>query len=63
MNKKQTTHDQTEDSRVLIACENPDIAEQIHESRVADAKRFNIPLWLLTKPVAPHMQECPSELD
>jgi hypothetical protein len=64
MNKKQQTlHNQDDQSRILIARENPDVAEAIHAQREADAKRFNIPLWLLTKPVAPHMQESPEELD
>jgi hypothetical protein len=64
MNKdQQAAHDQAGSSHVLIARENPDVADLIHAQREADAERFHIPLWLLTKPVAPHMQECPSELD
>jgi hypothetical protein len=61
--KQHPTHDQDDQSHVLIARENPDVVDLIHAQRVADAKRFNIPLWLLTRPVAPHMQESPSELD
>jgi hypothetical protein len=63
MSDKQTTHIQDDQSHVLIARENPDVADLIHAQREADAERFHIPLWLLTKPVAPHMHESPSELD
>jgi hypothetical protein len=63
MNKQHPTHNQTETSRVLISQENPDVADLIHAQRVADAKRLNIPLWLLTRPVLPHMEQSPSELD
>jgi hypothetical protein len=64
MSEKQQTPQSCDDqSHVLISQENPDVADLIHAQRVADAKRFNIPLWLLTRSVAPHMQEYPSELD
>ena len=39
------------------------IARRIEEERKATAEQFNVPLWMLTNPVEPHMQESPQELD
>jgi hypothetical protein len=63
MSDKQTSQSRDDQSHVLIARENPDVADAIEAQREADAERFHIPLWLLTRPVAPHMHESPSELD
>ena len=39
------------------------LARRIEQDRIATAKQFGVPLWILQKPVEPHMQESPQELD
>jgi hypothetical protein len=39
------------------------IAHRIEQERQATAQQFGVPMWMLTKPVEPHMQESPQELD
>lgn len=53
-----------------IACEEEEkLAEfskkHLEEDKetLAIAERFGVPLWILTRPGEPHMQESPEELD
>lgn len=39
------------------------LAQLIEQERLATVQRFGVPLWMLTTPVDPSMQEAPAELD
>ena len=60
----KNTTDTTQTSEIVQPESFDEIfARRIEQDRIETSKQFGVPLWILTRPVEPHMQESPEELD